>query len=79
MSSLVSVPMLYHVLVNGTLSSDIALRRYLIVLAVSLLAGPLLTLAFSGSPGASQRTKQANVREDGRRSGDDRRSAAPRG
>ncbi len=77
-SSVVSLPMLYHVLVNGTLGSDVALRRYLVVLAVSLLAGPLLALAFSGPVGSSQRTKKAQVREDGRRSGDDRRSAAPR-
>ena len=78
MSSVVSLPMLYHVLVNGTLSSDIALGRYLVVLAVSLLVGPLLALAFSGSAGPSQRTKAPNVREDGRRSGDDRRSPAAR-
>jgi hypothetical protein len=77
-SSVVSLPMLYHVLINGTLSSDVALRRYLVVLAVSLLAGPLLALAFSSPVGSSQRTKQAKVPEDGRRSGDDRRSAAPR-
>lgn len=76
-SSLVSLPMLYHVLVNGTLSSDVALRRYMVVLAVSLLVGPLLALAFSGSIGASQR-KAPNVREDGRRSGDDRRTPAAR-
>jgi hypothetical protein len=78
MSSVVSLPMLYRVLVNGSLSSDVALRRYLIILSVSLVAGPLLALAFSGSAGSSQRTKAPNVREDGRRSGDDRRSAAPR-
>ena len=77
-SSVVSLPMLYHVLVNGTLSSDVALRRYLVVLAVSLLAGPVLALAFSGSGGVSRHTKAPNVREDGRRSGDDRRSPAPR-
>ena len=76
-SSVVSMPMLYHVLVNGTLSSDVALRRYLVVLAASLLAGPLLALAFSGAS-MGRRDKAPNVREDGRRSGDDRRSAAPR-
>ena len=78
MSSVISLPMLYGVLVNGSLSSDVALRRYLVILSVSLVAGPLLALAFSGSTGSSQRTKAPNVREDGRRSGDDRRSPAPR-
>jgi len=77
-SSVVSLPMLYHVLVNGSLSSDIALRRYLVVLAASLLAGPLLTLAFSGQPGSTQRTKPAKAQSKGRRSGDERRSSAPR-
>ena len=77
-SSVVSLPMLYEVLVNGSLSSDVALRRYLVVLSVSLLVGPLLAIAFSGSSGSSQHIKQSNARNEGRRSGDDRRSGAPR-
>ena len=77
-SSVVSLPMLYHVLINGSLSSDIALRRYLVVLAASLLAGPLLALAFSGHPGSTQRTKPAKAQGKGRRSGDERRSSASR-
>ena len=77
-SSVVSMPMLYHVVVNGTLSSDVALQRYLIVLAVSLLAGPVLVLAFSGSGGASRHAKAQDARDNGRRSGDDRRTPATR-
>lgn len=78
-SSVVSLPMLYQVLVNGSLGSDVALRRYLVVLAVSLLAGPLLVLAFSGpssTRGAGRPTPPE--RPEGRRSGEERRGA-PRG
>ena len=75
-SSLISLPMIYQMAVNGSLTSDVALRRFLLVLAVSLLVGPLLALAFSGSPGAgaSSPRKEPAARKDGRRSGDDRRT-----
>jgi hypothetical protein len=73
-SSVISLPMLYQVLINGALSSDVALRRYLVVLAVSLLAGPLLAMAFSGSGGSHHR-KPEKAQNQGRRSGDDRRAS----
>jgi len=74
-SSLISLPMIYEMVVNGSLTSDVALRRFLLVLAVSLLVGPLLALAFSGSPGAGASSpRKEPARKDGRRSGDDRRA-----
>lgn len=48
-ATLVSAPMLYQVVVTRSLSSEVALQRYVVVLFVSLFAGRLLASAFSSS------------------------------
>ena len=41
-ASLTSLPMVWQVVVDGTVPSDVALRRYLVVLAASMVGGCVL-------------------------------------